>query len=88
MPPTPPPTTCILLSRYRPARRRPPRARASHAHHTRAPRPWPPAEKPTLVREAAYRSRSRYVSAGRSAGTGLCQAMGSTISSDTPAAAQ
>ena len=70
---------------------RPPPATAGagvpRAPHSRAP-PLAARRKPTLVREAAYRSRSRYVSAGRSAGTGLCQAMGSTISSDTPAAAQ
>ncbi len=70
---------------------RPPPATAGagvpRAPHSRAP---PLAARLSLppVREAAYRSRSRYVSAGRSAGTGLCQAMGSTISSETPAAAQ
>ena len=42
--PTPPPITCILPSRCRPARRLPPRARASHANAIRAPRPHPPAE--------------------------------------------
>ncbi len=70
---------------------RPPPATAGagvpRAPHSRAP-PLAARRKPTLVRETAYRSRSRYVSAGRSAGAGRCQAMGSTISSDTPAAAQ
>ncbi len=51
--------------------------------HSRAP-PLAARRKPTLFRESAYRSRSRYISAG----AGLCQAMGSTINSDTPAAAQ
>ena len=70
---------------------RPPLATASaglpRQRHSRAP-PLAARLSPPLVREAAYRSRSRYISAGRSAGTGLCQAMGSTISNDTPAAAQ
>ena len=42
--PTPPPITCIPPYWRRPARRLPPRARASHAHATRAPRPRPPAD--------------------------------------------
>ena len=70
---------------------RPPPATASaglsRQHNSRAP-PLAVRRKPTLVREAAYRSRSRYASAGRSAGARRCHAMGSTISSDTPAAAQ
>ncbi len=56
-------------------------------HHSRAP-PLAASLRPTLVREAAERPRSRYGLAGRAAGAGRCQAMGSTINSDTPAAAQ
>ena len=42
--PTPPPITCIPPYWRRPARRLPPRARASYAHATRAPRPRPHAD--------------------------------------------
>ena len=48
--PDPSPIACILPSRYRAARRRPPRARAiPHQHLSRAPPP-PTRRKPTLLR--------------------------------------